>query len=171
MINGALTSARLKGALRPSSAPLFTWFTNPPGSTDTTPKQSGRLFLPQDKNPSSEASVHWRQLDFFPLPFTVSGFQDSRVIRIWHRWNCWIQHGTLYPFENRGIIRCSSFKTNQKTNGFKNGLQTPHFCPCGLHDYFFFGGSGSIYNHIALHFHIGLLIYSKVLHQISLQHA
>lgn len=73
----------------------------PLGSTHTTPKQSGRLFLPHDKNPSSVASAHWRQLNLFPSPSTVSGFQDGRVIRIWHRWNCWIQHGGLYPFEKK----------------------------------------------------------------------
>lgn len=73
----------------------------PLGSTDTTPKQSGRLFLPCDKNPSSAASAHWRQLNFSPPPSTVSGFQDSRVIRIWHRWNCWNQHGRLSPLEKK----------------------------------------------------------------------
>lgn len=50
----------------------------PLGSTDMTPKQSGWLFLPPDKNPSSAASAHWRQLNFFPPPPQL--YQVSRTV-------------------------------------------------------------------------------------------
>lgn len=72
----------------------------PLGSMDMTSKQSGQLFLPHDESPTSAASAHWRQLKI-SLPSTVSGYQDSWVIMILHRWNCWIQHGRMYPFEKK----------------------------------------------------------------------
>lgn len=125
MIKGAGPAACLKGALRPSSAPLFTWFTNPSGFHTHDPQKirpaisssykKKKNRKKKRKTTSLKCSIcSLTSIDLFPSPLTVSGFQDSGVIRIWHGWYCWTQHGRLYPSEKRGIIRCSIFRTNQK---------------------------------------------------------
>lgn len=135
----------------------------PLGSTDTTPKQSGQLFLPHDKNPSSAASAHWRQFSFFPPP---SLYQVSRTVGLLGFGTDGIAgfsmvKSTLF-FLERGIIRCSRLKTDKIPLfdfslmrwgvWFDIGLQTWHFCSCGIHNIIFFifiyGCSCCIYNPI-----------------------
>lgn len=158
MIKGALTAARLKGALRPLISASIHRVYKPLWAPRTRPQnnQAGYFFLTL-KIPQVLLlliDVNWIP----PSSPAVSGFQDSRVIRIWHRQKCWIQHGRLYPFEKKGgVIRCSSFKANQKSltcrgGWFENGSQTSHFCSCGFLNVLV----ASVIT--SLHFHIGLLI-------------
>lgn len=84
----------------------------PLGSADTTSKQSGQLFLPHAKKPLMFCSCSLTSVEYCPSLSAVSGFQDSQVMRIWHSWNCWIQHVRLCLFPQKKEIN----KNNNRSN-------------------------------------------------------
>lgn len=77
----------------------------PLGSADTTSKQSGQLFLPHAKKSLMFCSCSLTSVEYCPSLSAVSGFQDSQVMRIWHSWNCWIQHVRLCLFPQKKEIK------------------------------------------------------------------
>lgn len=124
----------------------------PLGPTDTTPRHSGRLFLPRDKNPWSAASAHWRQLNF---PSPVISIRFPGQLGYWDLAQkytiCCFQHRTICPtkLEKKCTNLKHVFPDNERENVWM-GLQTSQFDPV-----------------VSVTVHIGLLINSKVLHKFT----
>lgn len=91
----------------------------PLGSTDTTPKQSGRLFLPHDKKSLKCCFCSLTSIEFLPLPPPL--YQVSRTVGLLGFGtdeNAGFSMADCTLLKKRGIIGHSSFKANQKTSFF-----------------------------------------------------
>lgn len=111
----------------------------PLGSMDTTPKQSGRLFLPHDKKSLKCCFCSLTSIQFFPLPHPL--FQVSRtfgLLGFGTDGNAGFSMADCTLLKKRGIIRHLQsqnifffflyISVICRGKWFENGLQTSHFC-------------------------------------------
>lgn len=115
MIKGALTAA-WKTLSDPHQHHYSHGLQTPLGSTDTTPKQSGRLFLPHDKKSLKCCICSLTSIEFFSSPPPL--YQVSRTVGLLGLGTDGIAGFSMADctlLKKSGIIRCSSFKTDKTT--------------------------------------------------------